>query len=343
MSVQQLSKPCIDPASLAPLIDTLSAYHPLSDELKYEFLGRLKTFQVPQNDYLVKQGHFCDYFYFLIKGILVSTTNRNNKELTTFIIGDGTFVTSITGMYGVCPSDDSIYAVEDCLLVGLHTDDINYLYDHFPEMNTVMRLIMEDYFRGSHERSIMTRLGTAKEKYLHLIDYLKEHLHRIPLVHKASYLDIRPETLLRIKKEIDTENNNELWTALHHRITQHNIEQEDFRLKTITIGQFAKNIDIPVHQLNFVLKNKYKKSFTQYINSLRINFAKEKLAKTSEWKHLTIEAVGIDAGFKSRSVFFSEFRKQTGLSPGEYLRRLETSPEFGSETRSSLKKQTKSK
>lgn len=332
MLPERKSKNINDLVAIEQLLTALSSFHPLSEALKNEITDRVQTVKLKKDDLLMKQGEYCYHFYFLVKGIVVATTNRNNKELTTFIVTDGNFVTSVTGMYGHIPSEDSVHAVEDALLLALHADDMQDFYDRFPDSNIVMRKIFESYFQGAHERSNMTRLNTAKEKYLYLQSYIPNHIHRIPLVHKASYLDIRPETLIRIKKELQAEQDQSQWMDARAKLEEHIIQYQNFRQNNLTLAQLAKESNIPVIQLNFLLKNIYNKSYTKYVNSLRVNYVKEKLTRLEEWKHLTIEAVGIDAGFKSRSVFFSEFKKQTGVTPGEFVKTMGTSPEFEFET-----------
>lgn len=328
MSPESTFQTINDPLAIEQLIAALSSFHPISEGLKNEITSRVQTVRLEKDEFLMKQGEHCYYFYFLVTGILVATTNRNQKELTTFIVTDGNFVTSVTGMYGYVPSEDTVHAVEDALLLALHADDMQHLYDRFPESNIVLRKIFENYFQGAHERSNMTRLNTAKEKYLYLKSYMPEHIHRIPLEHKASYLDIRPETLIRIKKELQAEQDQSQWMDARAKLEEHIANHQNFRQNNLTLAQLAKESKIPIIQLNFLLKNIYNKSYTKYVNSLRVNYVKEKLTREDEWKHLTIEAVGIDAGFKSRSVFFSEFKKQTGITPGEFVRLAGTSPEF---------------
>ncbi|PTS96280.1 hypothetical protein DBR11_19455 [Pedobacter sp. HMWF019] len=304
------------------LIDIFSSYHPLSEELKTQLIQRLKIQQIKTGQYLAIQEQYCYHFYYLAEGILISTTNRNDKQLTTFILANGSFVTSISGMYGQKPSDESIFAVEDTLVIGLHAQDFHYFYQHHPEMNAIMRRIMERCFQEAHERSKMIRLGTAKEKYLYLLEHISEHINRIPFHHQASYLGIREETLKRIYKEIQLDNDESQTADLFERIDHHLQHTNIIYQPKITLKSFARTMDIPAHQISSIIKNKYKKSFNQLIYTLKIEHVKQKLANISDHKHLTLEGIGTEAGFKSRSVFFSEFKKQTGLSPGEYLKKL---------------------
>ena len=58
--------------------------------------------------------------------------------------------------------------------------------------------------------------------------------------------------------------------------------------------------------------------FNDYINQFRIEEAKRQL-RSSENKHLTIEAISELCGFKSKSTFFRAFKKETGLTPRQYI------------------------
>ncbi|PTT00226.1 hypothetical protein DBR11_10355 [Pedobacter sp. HMWF019] len=303
------------------LITLFAAYSTISEGLKAELELLLKLRELKKDHHLVKQGEYCNHFYFLVKGILVSTTNKNNKQLTSFIIPDRNFVTSVSGMYGYKPSEDSIFAIENSLLVSLHAKDMLYFYQQYPEMNIIMRCIMERCFQEAHERSNMIRLGTAKEKYQYLLASIPDHIGRIPLSHQANYLDIRQETLQRVNKELDIESDQVQCAHLLAKLDTHISQHKNFLQETITLKKLARILEIPAHQLNHLIRNRHNKSFIQFIHSLKIDLVKKRLENIANWKHFTLEALGAEAGFRSRSVFFSEFKKHTGMSPGEYARK----------------------
>lgn len=60
-------------------------------------------------------------------------------------------------------------------------------------------------------------------------------------------------------------------------------------------------------------------SFTQWINTFRVEEAKVQLLQTSN-QHLTLEAIGQQCGFRSKSSFFNAFKKMTGLTPNTYIK-----------------------
>lgn len=87
----------------------------------------------------------------------------------------------------------------------------------------------------------------------------------------------------------------------------------------LKIADLAKHINITPHYLSQILNDNLGKSFSSYINSYRIDEAKNLLIN----EHLfTAEAVGYECGFNSKSTFFAVFKKVTGLTPAAYRNNL---------------------
>lgn len=58
-------------------------------------------------------------------------------------------------------------------------------------------------------------------------------------------------------------------------------------------------------------------TFYDFINGYRITEAK-KMLRDPQYKHLSIEGIGLSSGFKSRSVFYSVFKKMESITPAAY-------------------------
>ncbi|WP_187269495.1 helix-turn-helix domain-containing protein [Flagellimonas hymeniacidonis] len=58
-------------------------------------------------------------------------------------------------------------------------------------------------------------------------------------------------------------------------------------------------------------------NFSDFINVYRLNEAKEMLTGPS-FSNYTILAIGLEAGFNSKSAFYTAFKKYTGITPSEY-------------------------
>lgn len=88
-----------------------------------------------------------------------------------------------------------------------------------------------------------------------------------------------------------------------------------FKNPNLKLNDLASEINVPAHQLSQLLNDSLGKSFTIYVNEYRIQEAC-RILSTSE--NLTIEAIGEEVGFNSKSTFFSAFKKLKGMTPAMY-------------------------
>ena len=96
-------------------------------------------------------------------------------------------------------------------------------------------------------------------------------------------------------------------------------EDKVFLNKDISVENFVEIIDTNRTYFSQVLIEYYKKSFTELINELRIDEAKELL--TSDYAlNYTMEAISKEVGFNSISTFNRVFKKHTGITPSFFLK-----------------------
>lgn len=95
-------------------------------------------------------------------------------------------------------------------------------------------------------------------------------------------------------------------------------EKELFLNPNLTLDETAKELGISKHILSQYLNEKLGKSFTIFINEYRIERAKSILKTKNNY---TIEGVGYNSGFNSKSSFFTSFKKITGQTPFEFQKK----------------------
>ncbi len=84
----------------------------------------------------------------------------------------------------------------------------------------------------------------------------------------------------------------------------------------LTVAQLAARAEVTPREASAALRADGS-SFADFVNLRRIGEAK-RLLGSSEHRHLTVDAIGGRAGFRSRSVFYTAFRRHAGASPAEY-------------------------
>ncbi|WP_338759339.1 helix-turn-helix domain-containing protein [Bernardetia sp. ABR2-2B] len=116
-------------------------------------------------------------------------------------------------------------------------------------------------------------------------------------------------------KKIDEEEAQELQLKLERIIR----EKELFKDPNLKLPDLAEKLNILPHHLSQFLNDNLNKSFPLYINEYRIETAKKLLLQNQTH---TLEAIGYDCGFNSKSTFFSTFKKITGFTPASYKKKI---------------------
>lgn len=88
----------------------------------------------------------------------------------------------------------------------------------------------------------------------------------------------------------------------------------------LSLSSVAEVLGISACYLSSMVNSLLNKSFIDFINEYRIADVKQNL-NSEAFAHYTIISVGLEAGFNSKSAFYSAFKKHTGLTPTEYQNR----------------------
>ena len=108
---------------------------------------------------------------------------------------------------------------------------------------------------------------------------------------------IDPEICARIKGQMET--------------------NESYLDQNLTLHSFAKEIQIPARTISTCVNNSLGMNFNEWVNNHRVERSLG-IIKADTKNLLSIEGIGFDAGFKSRSALYGAFKKKLGHSPGYY-------------------------
>ena len=86
----------------------------------------------------------------------------------------------------------------------------------------------------------------------------------------------------------------------------------------LSLRSLAGKLEIHPNQLSWLLNDGFGKNFNEFINHYRVEEFKA-LVKLPESAHLTIMSMAYDCGFNSKTVFNTYFKKETGLTPKQFL------------------------
>ena len=112
-------------------------------------------------------------------------------------------------------------------------------------------------------------------------------------------------------KKIDENEANELVRKVDKAIA----EEELFKNANLKSSDVAKRVNLTTHQFSQLLNDNLGKNFPVFINEYRIEAAKTMLNQNN---NLTLEAIGYECGFNSKSTFFTTFKKLVGTTPSQF-------------------------
>lgn len=89
----------------------------------------------------------------------------------------------------------------------------------------------------------------------------------------------------------------------------------------LTLGQLARAMNAPERELSAFFGKSVDGNFYNFVNRHRVQEAKDLLGSAAEAR-TSVEAIGLMAGFRSRSTFYDAFRKDTGKTPAQFRKEL---------------------
>jgi AraC-like DNA-binding protein len=91
----------------------------------------------------------------------------------------------------------------------------------------------------------------------------------------------------------------------------------------ITLGDLATAFETNSKYVSIVINAKKQKSFSNYINDLRIDHAVEGLKNNKEMRKYTIKAIAEEVGFNNAEAFSNAFFRRTGIKPSYFVKKIQ--------------------
>lgn len=107
----------------------------------------------------------------------------------------------------------------------------------------------------------------------------------------------------------------EIWKAKIASLIE---DEKLYQNPELTLTDLAKRLDTNPAVISKSINQGFGLNFNDFINNYRIEAVKASFQK-DEHKKTTLLGIAFDAGFNSKATFNRAFRKNTGLSPKEYL------------------------
>lgn len=158
------------------------------------------------------------------------------------------------------------------------------------------------------------------------------HIRNKSLFEKNQQLLFAESETRRIRKEQEDNKysrsslSNEQRETLSDRIQQILDTPDVICQSEFSLGKLAKMADSNTTYISQVINEKYGTAFSNVLASCRIKEACRRISNSDgRYGQMTIEAIAIGVGFKSRTSFINAFKREVGLTPSEYMRMAQLS------------------
>jgi AraC-like DNA-binding protein len=166
----------------------------------------------------------------------------------------------------------------------------------------------------------------------------------VAVIYTMGYLGLRqPEIFSEsYADQVDTENehgnvvdnnkykgsalDDEMSTALRDELLYHMETERPYLDSQLTLAQLAGQLGISSNYLSQVINEQFEKNFFDFVNDYRVEQAKKFLAEPDR-ADANIITIAYDAGFNSKSAFYTAFNRLVGMSPSKFRKSKKTGSE----------------
>ena len=171
--------------------------------MTHDELDTLESILVPmkfaKGEMILKEGEICRNIYYIEHGLVRQFYFKNDKEVTEHLGVDHTIFMCIESLFKEEPTHLQVQAIEPTLLYALPKARLEEVALHNVNIQILYRKILEESIIISQVHADLLRFESAQSRYKRMCKMSPQGVLRAPLVYIASYLQMTPETLSRVR------------------------------------------------------------------------------------------------------------------------------------------------
>lgn len=171
--------------------------------MTHEELDILESIIVPmrfaKGDMILKEGEVCRNIYYIDRGLIRQFYFKNGREVTEHLGEEHTIFMCIESLFKEEPSMLQVEALEPSVIYGLPKAKLEQIAINNVNIQMLYRKILEESLILSQVHADLVRFETAQSRYRKMCKLNPQVVLRAPLVYIASYLQMTPETLSRVR------------------------------------------------------------------------------------------------------------------------------------------------
>ena len=175
---------------------------PIEPEAWNDFEQYFSIRTLKKNEVLWNINEVCKHIIFINKGLLRYYHVNDDREIIGQFIFENQYYTDYYSFISQNPCTVVHCAIEDTEIITIPRPAIYELYNKYKSFERLGRQIAEQNFIAVMKTQITLKSLSPEEKYLNLIAERPKVVERVPLNMIASYLNMTPEHLSRIRKKL---------------------------------------------------------------------------------------------------------------------------------------------
>lgn len=144
------------------------------------------------------------------------------------------------------------------------------------------------------------------------INYLLVHALRQPIV----FSGLSAEEAALATGEVESRAAPYADREFIDRLEQYMRDAKPYLHSNLTVEQLARQLKVSPRELSRAINQGFRQNFFEFVSSYRVAEAKRRLADPGDQGNIL--QIMYDAGFNSKSVFNTAFKKATGMTPSQY-------------------------
>ena len=153
----------------------------------------------PKGELILKEREICHNIYYVDRGLVRLFYFKNDKELTEHLQVENNIVMSIESLFKERPTKLQIEALETSIIYAIPRQKLEEIALHNGNIQILYRKILEESLIQSQIHADMLRFESAQDRYKKLFKMQPQIVLRAPMNYIASYLQMTPETLSRVR------------------------------------------------------------------------------------------------------------------------------------------------
>lgn len=178
------------------------------DDVEMElFVSHFSEMTVSKKDFYLRAGQICNSKAYVNKGCFRNfVIDEKGHERILFFAFEDWWVGDFESYYSDLPGTNYVQALEDCELFIISKGKFEKLSEKIPKLNQWFTIKMVPAASASKKRLEEIKTLTPEERYIALLEKQPFIFQRVPLQYIASYLNIEPQSLSRMRFRLSKKN-----------------------------------------------------------------------------------------------------------------------------------------